>query len=243
MTFDLTPQIPRIRRGLDALGVRSPQNGPALLAQYGALLLEQNQVMNLTAITDPDQVTDLHFLDSAALLAYTDFSTKTVIDVGTGAGLPGVPLRILEPSLSLTLLDSLGKRVHWLESMCETLGLDGVTCLHARAEEQALQPGFRDGFDIAVSRAVASLEVLTELCLPYVKVGGLFLAMKSVDAREELDRAGRCVSKLGGQLLPAWDYAIPGAGVTHRLIPIRKVSPTPKGFPRRWAKIQKSPLV
>ncbi|MBM6939090.1 16S rRNA (guanine(527)-N(7))-methyltransferase RsmG [Pseudoflavonifractor phocaeensis] len=243
MTFDLTPQIPRIRRGLDALGVRSPQNGPALLAQYGALLLEQNQVMNLTAITDPDQVTDLHFLDSAALLAYTDFSTKTVIDVGTGAGFPGVPLRILEPSLSLTLLDSLGKRVHWLESMCETLGLDGVTCLHARAEEQALQPGFRDGFDIAVSRAVASLEVLTELCLPYVKVGGLFLAMKSVDAREELDRAGRCVSKLGGQLLPAWDYAIPGAGVTHRLIPIRKVSPTPKGFPRRWAKIQKSPLV
>ncbi len=243
MTFDLTPQIPRIRRGLDALGVRSPQNGPALLAQYGALLLEQNQVMNLTAITDPDQVTDLHFLDSAALLAYTDFSTKTVIDVGTGAGFPGVPLRILEPSLSLTLLDSLGKRVHWLESVCETLGLDGVTCLHARAEEQALQPGFRDGFDIAVSRAVASLEVLTELCLPYVKVGGLFLAMKSVDAREELDRAGRCVSKLGGQLLPAWDYAIPGAGVTHRLIPIRKVSPTPKGFPRRWAKIQKSPLV
>ena len=243
MTFDLTPQIPRIRRGLDALGVRSPQNGPALLAQYGALLLEQNQVMNLTAITDPDQVTDLHFLDSAALLAYTDFSTKTVIDVGTGAGFPGVPLRILEPSLSLTLLDSLGKRVHWLESVCETLGVDGVTCLHARAEEQALQPGFRDGFDIAVSRAVASLEVLTELCLPYVKVGGLFLAMKSVDAREELDRAGRCVSKLGGQLLPAWDYAIPGAGVTHRLIPIRKVSPTPKGFPRRWAKIQKSPLV
>ena len=243
MTFDLTPQIPRIRRGLDALGVRSPQNGPALLAQYGALLLEQNQVMNLTAITDPDQVTDLHFLDSAALLAYTDFSTKTVIDVGTGAGFPGVPLRILEPSLSLTLLDSLGKRVHWLESVCETLGLDGVTCLHARAEEQALRPGFRDGFDIAVSRAVASLEVLTELCLPYVKVGGLFLAMKSVDAREELDRAGRCVSKLGGQLLPAWDYAIPGAGVTHRLIPIRKVSPTPKGFPRRWAKIQKSPLV
>ncbi|MBM6871129.1 16S rRNA (guanine(527)-N(7))-methyltransferase RsmG [Pseudoflavonifractor phocaeensis] len=243
MTFDLTPQIPRIRRGLDALGVSSPQNGPALLAQYGALLLEQNQVMNLTAITDPDQVTDLHFLDSAALLACTDFSTKTVIDVGTGAGFPGVPLRILEPSLSLTLLDSLGKRVHWLESVCETLGLDGVTCLHARAEEQALRPGFRDGFDIAVSRAVASLEVLTELCLPYVKVGGLFLAMKSVDAREELDRAGRCVSKLGGQLLPAWDYAIPGAGVTHRLIPIRKVSPTPKGFPRRWAKIQKSPLV
>lgn len=242
MAFDLTPQIPRISNGLDALGIHT-EGGAETLAKYGALLLEQNQVMNLTAITDPDQVADLHFLDSAALLGYTDFSTKTVIDVGTGAGFPGVPLRILEPSISLTLLDSLGKRVHWLDNVCQTLGLEGVNCLHARAEEQALQPGFRDSFDIAVSRAVASLEVLTELCLPYVKVGGLFLAMKSVDAREELERAGRCVSKLGGQLLPAWDYTIPGTDVTHRVIPIRKVSPTPKGFPRRWAKIQKSPLI
>ena len=199
--------------------------------------------MNLTAITDPDQVVDLHFLDSAALLTLgVDFRGKRLLDVGTGAGFPGLPLKILEPSLSLTLLDSLGKRVRWLETVAEALALEDVTCLHARAEEQALLPGFRDAFDLVTSRAVASLELLCELCLPFVRVGGLFLAMKSVDSGPETDRAARGIAKLGGRLLPSRDYAIPGAGVRHRAVFVEKISNTPKGYPRRWAKIQKAPL-
>ncbi|WP_297214531.1 16S rRNA (guanine(527)-N(7))-methyltransferase RsmG [uncultured Flavonifractor sp.] len=233
----------RIERGLAALGLTPPPQAAAQLEAYGRLLLEQNQVMNLTAITDPDQVVDLHFLDSAALLTIgTAFAGKTLIDVGTGAGFPGLPLKLLEPSLSVTLLDSLGKRVSWLEDVCKALSLDNVTCLHARAEEQARETGFRDSFDLAVSRAVASLEVLSELCLPYVKVGGKFLAMKSVDSGAETEGAARAIAKLGGRLLPRVDYTIPGTGIVHRVVAVEKVSPTPKEYPRRWAKIQKAPL-
>ena len=201
----------RIASGLTALGLTPPDGAAARLAEYGRLLLEQNQVMNLTAITEPDQVADLHFLDSAALLTLgEDLRGKRLIDVGTGAGFPGLPLRILEPSLQLTLLDSLGKRVNWLASVCKTLGLEGVECLPARAEEQALVDGYRDGFDYAVSRAVASLELLCELCLPYLKVGGRFLAMKGVDSGEEINHAARCISILGGRLLPK---RIPAIGI------------------------------
>ena len=238
----LDAQLPRIQQGLETLGIHTP-GGAEALAQYGAMLLEQNQVMNLTAITDPDQVVDLHFLDCAALLTIgEDFKNKTLIAVGTGAGFPGMPLKILEPTLNVTLLDSLGKRVTWLESVCKVLSLTSVTCLHARGEEQAHEEGFRDSFDFAVSRAVASLELLSELCLPYVKVGGKFLAMKSVDSGDEIDRAARAIAKLGGRLLPRVDYEIPGTGVKHRVVVVEKVSPTPQNYPRRWAKMQKSPL-
>ena len=233
----------RIEAGLAALGLTPPPEAAGRLAEYGRLLLEQNQVMNLTAITEPDQVVDLHFLDSAALLTIgEDFKGKTLIDVGTGAGFPGLPLKILEPTLSVTLLDSLGKRVTWLETVCKALSLDGVACLHARGEEQAHEAGYRDSFDFAVSRAVASLEVLSELCLPYVKVGGRFLAMKRVDSAGEVDRAARAIARLGGRLLPRVDYEIPGAGVKHRVVVVEKVSLTPQGYPRRWARIQKTPL-
>ena len=241
-SLSLEAQLPRIQQGLDTLGIHTP-GGAQALAQYGAMLLEQNQVMNLTAITDPDQVVDLHFLDCAALLTIgEDFKNKTLIDVGTGAGFPGMPLKILEPTLKVTLLDSLGKRVNWLESVCKALSLDEVACLHARGEEQAHQEGFRDSFDFAVSRAVASLELLSELCLPYVKVGGKFLAMKSVDSGAETEGAARAIAKLGGRLLPRMDYTIPGTEIVHRVVVVEKVSPTPKGFPRRWAKMQKAPL-
>lgn len=234
-----------IAAGLAELGLldQVPPEAPEQLAEYGRLMLEKNQVMNLTAITDPEQAARLHMLDSAALLLCADFQgEKTLIDVGTGAGLPGLPLKILVPSLQVTLLDSLGKRVNWLASVCDTLGLEGVECLHARAEEQALVDGYRDGFDYAVSRAVASLELLCELCLPYLKVGGRFLAMKGVDSGEEINHAARCISILGGRLLPSVDYVIPGANVRHRVVLVEKCTPTPNGYPRRWAKIQKAPL-
>ena len=229
-----------LREGLNALGL--PEGAAAPLARYGELLLETNQVMNLTAITDPADVAALHFLDSAALLTLADFHDKSVADVGTGAGFPGLPLKILVPSLQVTLLDSLNKRVDWLNEVCAQLGLEGIQAVHARAEEQALVKGWRDGFDVVTARAVAELRLLCELCLPFVKVGGVFLAMKSVDSQDELDQAAHCIKMLGGRVEPVMDYPVPGAGVTHRLIPIRKVAPTLKGYPRRWAKIQKNPL-
>ena len=162
-----------IAAGLAELGLadRIPTEAPEQLAEYGRLLLEKNQVMNLTAIREPDQVARLHMLDCAALAALTDLEGKTLIDVGTGAGFPGLPLKILVPSLEVTLLDSLNKRVDWLNEVISALDLTGVRAIHARAEEQALVPGFRDSFDLACARAVADLRLLCELCLPYVKPG------------------------------------------------------------------------
>ena len=229
-----------IKQGLTQLGLDAGK--APLLARYGQLLLEKNQVMNLTAITEPDQVARLHMLDCAALLGYTDLKGKTLIDVGTGAGFPGMVLKIMEPSLELTLLDSLEKRLNWLAEVCSDLGLTGIRFVHARAEEQGLDPAFREQFDFATARAVASMNILSEICLPYVKVGGQFLAMKSVDSGEEVNQSAAAVSKLGGRMEKRFDYTIPGTDVCHRVIPVSKLSPTPSNYPRRWAKIQKSPL-
>ena len=233
-----------IAAGLEHLELSCPVPAQAAeqLARYGQLLLEKNQVMNLTAIREPDRVAQLHMLDSAALLKCADFQGKTLIDVGTGAGFPGMVLKILVPSLQVTLLDSLNKRLDWLGQVAEELSLTDVSTVHARAEEQALVKGFRDSFDFAAARAVADLRLLCELCLPYVKPGGLFLAMKSTQSDQELADAAHAIKLLGGRLLEPWDYTIPGTEVTHRVIPIQKLAPTLKGYPRRWAKIQKEPL-
>ena len=219
-----------------------PETAPARLAKYGQLLLEKNQVMNLTAIREPEGVARLHFLDCAALLNYCDFQGKTLIDVGTGAGFPGLALKIMVPTLDVTLLDSLNKRLDWLDEVGTALELESVRTLHARAEEQALVKGYRDSFDFAAARAVADLRVLCELCLPYVKVGGQFLAMKSANSTQELEQAAHAVKLLGGRVADVKDYTVPGTEVTHRLIIIEKLAPTLKGYPRRWAKIQKEPL-
>ncbi|MEA4933975.1 MAG: 16S rRNA (guanine(527)-N(7))-methyltransferase RsmG [Lawsonibacter sp.] len=225
-----------------SLSSRIPENAPTLLAQYGQLLLEKNQVMNLTAIRDPGQVARLHMLDCAALLDYADFQNKTLIDVGTGAGFPGLPLKILVPSLDVTLLDSLNKRVDWLNEVPLQLGLTGIRAIHARAEEQAQEKEFREFFDFATARAVADLRLLAELCLPYVKVGGLFLAMKSVESEPELEGAAHAIRILGGRVREYADYVIPDTEVVHRVILIEKMTATPKDYPRRWTKIQKEPL-
>lgn len=233
-----------IARGLEELGLTAqvPDQAPAQLAEYGRLLLEKNQVMNLTAIREEDGVARLHMLDCAALLRYADFQGKTLIDVGTGAGFPGLALKILVPSLKVTLLDSLGKRVDWLNEVAARLGLSGVEAIHARAEEQAQVKGFRDSFDFVTARAVADLRLLSELCLPYAKVGGVFLSMKSVESGPELESAAHAIKFMGGRVRETVDYAIPGTDVTHRVILVDKVAPTLKGYPRRWAKIQKEPL-
>lgn len=234
-----------IAAGLEELGLmgRVPEDAPAQLAQYGRMLLEKNQMMNLTAIRDPEGVARLHMLDCAALLKFCDFQGKTLIDVGTGAGFPGMVLKILAPSLRITFLDSLAKRLDWLTEVYEDLdGVDSITTFHGRAEEFGLNKSFRDSFDFATARAVADLRVLSELCLPFVKVGGRFLAMKSVDSGQELENAAHAVKLLGGKVVQVEDYPIPGTEITHRLIAIEKLAPTLKGYPRRWAKIQKEPL-
>ena len=233
-----------IAQGLEELGLTAqvPDQAPAQLAEYGRLLLEKNQVMNLTAIREEDGVARLHMLDCAALLRYADFQGKTLIDVGTGAGFPGLALKILVPSLKVTLLDSLGKRVDWLNEVAARLGLSGVEAIHARAEEQAQVKGFRDSFDFVTARAVADQRLLSELCLPYAKVGGVFLSMKSVESGPELEGAAHAIKFMGGRVRETVDYTIPGTDVTHRVILVDKVAPTLKGYPRRWAKIQKEPL-
>lgn len=206
---------------------------------FGAALVEKNQVMNLTAITEPEQVARLHFLDCIALLGAANFYEKSVIDVGCGAGFPGVPLKIAEPSIQLTLLDSLKKRMDWLEATLPTLSIE-AKCVAARAEEYASD--HREQYDIAVSRAVARLSMLSELCLPLVRVGGHFVAMKSADSDEELSQAARAIATLGGKVTRIWDYSVPGTDAVHRAVVITKVKATPKPYPRRFAKIKQQPL-
>ena len=227
-----------LQEGLSALGL--PTDDIPSLVRYAELLVEKNKVMNLTAITEPADIATLHFLDCAALLTLADFKGKTVADVGTGAGFPGMPLRILEPSIRLTLLDSLNKRIDFLKEVCDDLGFGDVDCVHQRAEEFAAE--HREGFDIVTSRAVANLRMLSELCLPLVKVGGTFLSMKSVDSDAELEEAKKAIATLGGQVTDVKDYVIPGTEVTHRVIFIQKMKETPKKYPRAFAKIKKSPL-
>lgn len=227
-----------LTQGLRELGL--DESRADTLERFAALLLEKNEVMNLTAITEPTAIAQLHLLDSAALTQFVELSGKKVVDVGTGAGFPGMPLRILKDDFDLTLLDSLGKRIAWLSEVCETLGLRRVECIHARAEEFAA--AHREQYDIATSRAVAQLNVLCELALPLVKVGGQFLAMKSTDTEEEIASAKNAIRTLGGKIVSVKDYTIPTSTVTHRVVVIEKVSPTPAKYPRAFAKIKKQPL-
>ena len=227
-----------LHAGLSALGL--PTEGIPALERFGEMLVEKNKVMNLTAITEPADVATLHFLDSVAMLKEVDLAGKTMVDVGTGAGFPGVPLRIVCPAVRMTLLDSLNKRIDFLKEVCDQLGYADVDCAHGRAEEFAAK--HRESFDFATSRAVANFQLLTELCLPLVKVGGTFIAMKSVDSDEELKSAEKAISILGGRVERTVDYQIPGTDVTHRLVFIKKIKETPKKYPRAFAKIKKNPL-
>ena len=233
-----------IGSGLAELGLSGqvPEAAPAQLDRLGRLLLEKNEVMNLTAIIRPRDVATLHMLDCAALLNCAGFQYKTLIDVGTGAGFPGLPLKILVPTLHVTLLDSQSKRVDWLEEAADYLGLDGVAPIYGRAEEAGLNPELREQYDFATARAVADLRVLSELCLPFVKAGGYFLAMKGTECDAELDAARPAIHILGGEVEQCVDYAIPHTEVTHRVVVVKKYASTPSQYPRRWVKIQKSPL-
>ena len=228
-----------LRAGFAALGLPLDAAALARFQTYYTLLDERSKVMNLTAIHGETDVAQLHFLDSAALLTVEPLAGKSVIDVGTGAGFPGLPLKIAQPDISLTLLDSLDKRVRFLGDVCAATGLTDVTCLHTRAEEA---PELRGQFDAAVSRAVARLYLLCELCLPLAKKGGAFIAMKGPDCADELNAAKRAIKLLGGEVEDVKKYLVPGTDATHSAIIIRKTADTPAKYPRRWAQIKKQPL-
>lgn len=237
MTEELKQEL---RVGLTHLGLSPTEQAVEQLSRYCDLLLEKNQVMNLTAMTDPAQVVKFHFLDSAALLPTKALTGKKVIDVGTGAGFPGLVLKILDPTIRLTLLDTLGKRMDWLEEVAADLGLEGITFCKGRAEELSHQEEHRDQYDAAVSRALASMPMLAELCMPYVKKGGLFFAMKSNKTDEEIQAAEAIIARLGGEKPFVMDYLVPGTEVYHRIVTVYKGESTPKGYPRKWTKMKEA---
>ena len=223
--------------GLPDLGLALDENRIDTLVAFGRAMVKQNEVMNLTGITDDKGVANLHLLDSLTVLSCADLAGKSIIDVGCGAGFPGVPLAIAAPDARVTLLDSLGKRMKWLESILPTLGVH-AECVTARAEEAVADR--RESYDFATSRAVARLNILLELTAPYVKVGGAVLAMKGALAQEELEESKNAIKKLGLKLEEVREFPIDGTN--HVVLVLRKVSATPKQFPRRFAKIKQAPL-
>ncbi len=225
-----------LENGLKALDIQLSESQKQTLCAFGRAVIRQNDVMNLTAITEETQVAWLHLLDSLTVTKAAELKGK-LIDVGCGAGFPGVPLAVACPDLDVTLLDSLGKRVHWLEEILPALGIR-ANCITARAEEAVAER--REQYDFATSRAVARLNILLELTAPYVKVGGAVLAMKGAAAREELAECKNAMTKLGLKLEEIKEFSIDGA--SHAVIVLRKVAPTPKAYPRRYAKIKQNPL-
>ena len=226
-----------LAQGLPELGLDLPDNIQQTLCDFGHAMVKQNEVMNLTGITEDEAVAKMHLLDSLTVLSTADLSGKTLIDVGCGAGFPGVPLAIACPDAKVTLLDSLGKRMKWLEEVLPQLGIQ-AECITARAEEAVATR--REQYDFATSRAVARLNILLELTAPYVKVGGAVRAMKGAAAKEELAECTDAIKKLGLKLESVKEYPIDGT--SHAVILLRKVAPTPARYPRRYAKIKQSPL-
>lgn len=229
-----------LKDGFEKLNIDADTTALQRYRVYCDMLEETNRVMNLTAITGEEDIARLHFLDCAAVLNTADFGNAAVIDIGTGAGFPGLALKIARPDIRLTLLDSLDKRIGFLREVCAALKLENVECIHARAEEAP--ENYREHFDIATSRAVARLNILCEICLPFVKKGGCFIAMKGPDSEEELKEAKHAMAELGARFEKTLKYTIPGTDIVHSAIVIRKTGATPKKYPRRWAQIKKQPL-
>ena len=225
--------------GLEQLGLPVDPQAVDKLLRFSDYLLEKNKVMNLTAVTDPQEVVTRHFLDCAALVPYIK-EGQTVLDVGTGAGFPGMPLAILCPGAQFTLLDAQRKRIDFLTEVAALLGLTNVTPVHARAEEFAA--AHRASFDLATSRAVAELRVLCELALPMVKKGGAFYAMKAADCEDEVGSASQAFAILGAPAAELLRYTVPHDGVERVLVRLQKTVDTPDKYPRRFKKIQTNPL-
>lgn len=227
----------------DQMGVALSEAQLEQFMTYLSLLLEWNEKMNLTAITEHRDVVLKHFADCLSLVPQVEWKAgMQVIDVGTGAGFPGIPVKIACPEVEMTLLDSLQKRIGFLQEVGSQLQLDGVNYVHSRAEDGGQNPLYREKFDLCVSRAVANLAVLAEYCLPFIKVGGRLAALKGPDAAAEVEQAAGALKKLGGRLVEIKDVEIPHTDLSHKLVFIEKIAPTPKKYPRNAGKIRKEPL-
>lgn len=230
--------------GCQAFGVTLTDKQIEQFEKYYELLVEWNKVMNLTGITEFDEVMQKHFVDSAAAAKYVEMEkVNSLIDVGTGAGFPGIPLKILYPHLQVTLLDSLNKRIKFLEEVVDNLGLTGIETVHGRAEDAAKKAEYREQFDLSVSRAVANLASLTEYCLPFVKVGGKFVSYKSVSVDEEITQSKKAVYVLGGEIGKVEKFNLPESDMERALVIIEKKRSTPKKYPRKAGMPTKEPLV
>lgn len=210
-------------------------------ADFYSLLVEWNNKINLTAITDPSEVIIKHFIDSLSVLKFIDIPKgSSVIDVGSGAGFPGIPLKIVRPDLNITLLDSINKRIIYLKDVSQKLQL-GINFINSRAEEAAHKQEYREKFDFAVSRAVAPMNILSEYCIPFVRDGGIFIAMKSKNYKPELDASQRAVERLGGAIINAREFMLPDASF-RAIISVQKMKKTEIKFPRHGSKIANNPL-
>ncbi len=233
----------RLQSKAEQLGIRLSEKQLEQFQCYYERLIEMNKVMNLTAITEYEEVVDKHFIDSILLGSVKELSgKKRVIDVGTGAGFPGIPLKIVYPELEITLLDSLNKRVKFLDEVIEELGLTGIQAVHSRAEDLAQDAAHRQQYDICVSRAVANLATLSEYCIPFVKQGGYFISYKSTQIEEELKQAKKAVQVLGGTLEQVETVQIPETTIERQFVMIRKTGTTPKKFPRKAGTASKTPI-
>lgn len=230
----------RLQKGFLSLGMDVSDAQIDKFIKYAELLVEWNEKINLTAITEPIEIAEKHFLDSAMCLKCGIHGK--VIDVGTGAGFPGIVLKILNPDIELCLLDSLQKRINFLETVCKELDLTNVTFVHARAEDGGRDKNLREKFDFSVARAVANLATLSEYCLPFVKVDGSFIAMKGPKAQEEIEAGKNAISKLGGEISNILEEQIPDTELKHVIISVKKVRPTAPAFPRKAGKPSKQPL-
>ena len=243
MGYDLT----LFEKGLEELSISLSQEQKRQFVTYYEYLIEKNKVMNLTAITEYEEVIVKHFLDSLSIVKAGCFEQNalngtSVIDIGTGAGFPGIPLKIAFPQLKITLLDSLNKRVNFLNEVIEMLGLSKVEAVHGRAEDYAKQKEYRECFDFCVSRAVANLSTLSEYCIPFVKEGGCFISYKSGKIDEELSQAGNAVKVLGGKVLDVVKFPLMGTDMDRSFVIIKKTRPTAKKYPRKAGLPSKEPL-
>ncbi|MEE0686054.1 MAG: 16S rRNA (guanine(527)-N(7))-methyltransferase RsmG [Lachnospiraceae bacterium] len=233
-------------KGLEELGIELSEKQIDQFIQYYEMLVEKNKVMNLTAITEFNEVIVKHFIDSLALVKVVDKDDLSngisIIDIGTGAGFPGIPLKIAFPNINITLLDSLNKRINFLKEVSDELGFEGIDFIHGRSEDFGRNPQFREKFDICVSRAVANLATLSEFCVPFVKVGGSFISYKAGDCGEEVKESMKAVEKMGGKIINQLEYMVPTSDLNRVLLFIEKEKATPKSFPRKAGTPAKEPI-
>lgn len=232
-----------LMEGLEELDIDITDDQAAMFLKYKELLKEWNEKMNITAITEDKEIDIKHFLDSLSIFkAGVIKGNEKIIDVGTGGGFPGLPIKIMNPDTEVVLFDSLNKRLKFLDEVIGSLNLSGIETVHGRAEEFGRKKEYREQFDIATSRAVASLNTLSEYCLPFVKVGGYFIALKGPEVDEEIENAKAAIEKLGGEVEKKIDVSIPFSDLSHNLLIIKKIKNTPSQYPRGGGNPKKKPL-